>query len=399
MVRRRAAAPLVAASAALLACTSSTPPSAEGRARDPHRRLRDPSSSPTPRRSMRPGSDVADRATDCERHGAARHGADGTAPPSTSAPSPTAVVAPRRAARPLRRHPRRGPSAWSSPATCCRTSRWSTRRSSTEAAPPTTSPPDVLRSGAVIGSADLAICHLETPKSHRRAHLRTRTPPTTACRRRSSPGSPPPVSTVARWRRTTSGMSRRHRRDLAAFDAPGSVDAVRSPHAGGGRSAAVRRQRHHGRPPVVHVQLQRNARRQRGAVALELDRSRSHRGRGSRQETARCTVRDPLGPRGAEGVTEVTADQRRLGRADHGQRRRRRHRRPPRPRRAGDRTGQRAVGCLRARQLPQRDERADGLLRDPRPGRPARPSDGHRAARWHVRRRHAAGHSDVRRPQ
>ena len=93
-----------------------------------------------------------------------------------------------------------------------------------------------------------------------------------------------------------------------------------------------------------------------------------------RRARARRQVRDPLGPLGRRRRHRGDRRPAALGRADHGQRCRRRDRRPPCPRRATDRAGQRPLGRVRARQLPQRDERVDGLLRDPRPGRNAGPS-------------------------
>ena len=47
----------------------------------------------------------------------------------------------------------------------------------------------------------------------------------------------------------------------------------------------------------------------------------------------------------------------------------------------------------------ERDERFDGVLRHPRTGRPAGPSDGNRATRRLVRRRSPTGDTDLRRPQ
>ena len=216
----------------------------------------------------------------------------------------------------------------------------------------------------IVAAADVAICHLETPVA--------------------PPGAPPDGSypdygvpaeitaAIASAGFDRCSLASNHAMDkgaagvdatLDAFDAAGLGHAgmARTPAEAGPTLFTV------GGTTVAHLSytFSFNGRRlpkDQPWRSNLIDPARIvAEARQARQDGARFVGRvAALGHRGVQrGGVEPAA----VGGGDHGQRCRRRHRRPPCPRRPADRTGQRPLGGLRARQLPDRDGPVQPLLR------------------------------------
>ena len=141
----------------------------------------------------------------------------------------------------------------------------------------------------IVAWADFAICHLETPVAPDGEAARARRRGT-ACRRRSRPASPRRLRPLQHGEQPQPRPRHdRHRRDGARARAGRAVADGDGAHARGGSTPPQldRGERHHRRPPVVHVELQRVQPARRPAVAVQPDRPAADRRRRAQASRAR----------------------------------------------------------------------------------------------------------------